>query len=97
MILGWTYNTRSLIISLPNQKYTAWAHDLDQLLLKGTSSHNDLNSIIGRLNHVTYVIPTARHFLSRIRHFKSSLQFRRLVTIPHLVKQDIKLWLDFLH
>ena len=56
VILGWTYDTHSLIISLPNQKYTAWAHNLEQLMLKGTSSHSELDTIIGRLSHVAYVI-----------------------------------------
>ena len=86
VMLGWTYNTQSLIISLPNQKYTALTHDLEQLLLKGTSSHNEIDTIIGRLNHVAYVIPTDRHFLSRIQNFKFSLQFCSLGTIPRLVK-----------
>ena len=70
---------------------------MDQLLHKGTTSHSELDTIIGHLNHVAYVIPTARDFRSRICHFKSSLQFRCLATIPCIVQQDIKLWLDFLH
>ena len=72
VILGCKYDTRSLVISLPDQKYFAWSHNLEQLLHKDTTSHNELDTIIGRLNHVAYVIPTAKYFLSRIRHFKSS-------------------------
>ena len=97
VILGWKYDTCRLIISLPDQKYSAWSHDLETIMHKGTTSHSELDTIIDRLNHVAYVIPTARHFLSRIRYFKSSLQFRRLASIPRLVQQDIKLWLGFLH
>ena len=73
MVLGWKYDTHSIMISLPDQKHSAWSHDLEKILHKGTASHSELNTIIGCLNHVSYVIPTARHFFSRIRHFKSSL------------------------
>jgi hypothetical protein len=40
-------------------------------LVPPPSSRGDkLRNMVGRLNHVGYIIPAARHFLGRIRHFE---------------------------
>ena len=94
--LGWVYNTRTLRISLPDHKFKAWSKDLESLLSSKTTTASSLESTIGRLNHVGYLIPTARHFLSRLRKLQKKAQFRRHTPIPNLVLEDIKLWGDFL-
>ncbi len=66
-VLGWTLDTRRLEISLPLDKYTAWSTDIKRVRAEGSCSHKELETLVGRLNHAAYVLPTARHFLSRIR------------------------------
>jgi len=51
--------------------------------------------MIGHLNHVGYIIPTARHFLRRIRKLKTTSRFRRQINIPGQVLADIELWISF--
>jgi hypothetical protein len=74
IVLGWVVNTRSLVISLPSDKYKRWSEDINKMISSGKSSNELLESTIGRLNHVAVIIPMLRHFLGRLRHafFRSS-------------------------
>ena len=95
-LLGWLYNTRKLLISLPTNKFIAWSKDIRQIIKSKQSTFKELETLVGRCNHAAYVIPTARHFLSRIRALKTSSRFRRITSIPKHVITDLQLWLDFL-
>ena len=52
--------------------------------------------LIGRLNHIAFVIPKARHFMSRLRRLEQSTNKRRTVRITNEAKKDSHLWLSFL-
>jgi hypothetical protein len=67
IVLGWRINTRLLEISLPDDKYLAWSGDLRRLRASRQCPAKELETLIGRLNHTAYIIPNARHFMSRIR------------------------------
>jgi hypothetical protein len=67
IVLGWTLRTRQLLIALPDDKFDAWTHDLHTMITLGKSTFGDLETCLGRLNHSAFVIPLARHFLSRLR------------------------------
>ena len=95
-LLGWVFDTRRLLISLPVDKLNCWTSDILDIIIASEATYKQLDTIIGRLNHVGYIIPTARHFLSRIRNLKSKARFERTTHIPQLVKADLYLWLDFL-
>jgi len=96
LLLGWLFDTRRLLISLPDDKLQAWSTDIKHLLGTKQATHPQLDKLVGRLNHVGYIIPTARHFLSRIRKLKTKAKFKRQVSIPSLVLADFELWLTFL-
>jgi hypothetical protein len=64
-ILGWTINTRRLVILLPKDKFDAWTAELNKIVKARRTTFGDLKTMVGRLNHVAYVIPLARHFLNR--------------------------------
>ena len=95
-LLGWFYDTRRLRISLPSNKFKAWSNQVRDLIKSRQTSFSALDTLIGRLNHAAYVIPTARHFMSRIRSLKTKARFKQTVSIPRLVTADLALWLDFL-
>ena len=67
IVLGWLINTRLLTMSLPNDKYLAWKKDIQKLIDHGDVTKEELESVIGRLNHASYVLPLARHFLSGLQ------------------------------
>jgi hypothetical protein len=63
VVLGWVINTRSLLISLPLDRHTKWSLDISKMISSRETSHDFLESTIGRLNHVAGIIPMLRHFL----------------------------------
>lgn len=53
IILGWLVNTRTLTISLPEDKHTRWSTDIKKLLAAPKARFKDIESLIRRLNHVS--------------------------------------------
>ena len=41
IILGWIFNTRKLLISLPGSKAIAWTNEIDEILQLGKASAKD--------------------------------------------------------
>jgi hypothetical protein len=62
IILGWQINTHNLTISLPQEKYLAWMSDIERFLAQRFAQQTELDSLVGRLNHVGYIIPLGRFF-----------------------------------
>jgi len=62
-VLGWNLNTRSLLISLPENKALDWLRDIDTILLAKKVNYKLLESILGRLNHIACILHPMRHFL----------------------------------
>ena len=96
-ILGWHFNTRLLIISLPENKYIAWSQQILNILEARRVKAEELEILIGRLNHAVQIIPLVRHFLSRLR-FALSKAKNKWVFIPisKRLEHDLELWLKFL-
>jgi hypothetical protein len=55
--LGWEINTRNLLISLPADKYKRWTEEIKRMIASSKTSHDSLESTIGRLNHVAGIMP----------------------------------------
>jgi hypothetical protein len=47
IILGWDFNFRRLLISLPENKFIAWTTNIRKLLVKGSTTAKELESTIG--------------------------------------------------
>jgi hypothetical protein len=76
IVLGWILNTRALLIALPQDKFEAWTKDIQAIVDTLRVTFGDLESTLGRLNHVGYVIPLARHFLSLLRLRRAEIEQR---------------------
>ena len=98
MILGWKWDLRQLIISLPFNKYTSWSAGLLTMITEGTVTTAHLETTIGRLGHLALVIPFVHHFLSRLRelHTRASRGKRHSTQIPPNCIADLKLMNFFL-
>jgi hypothetical protein len=96
MILGWKVDSRRLLISLPDDKFRNWSSDIRLLLSEPTVTHKQLEITIGRLNHAGFIIPLARHFLSRLRTALLAAAHRHVTHLRHKHKADLRLWLCFL-
>jgi hypothetical protein len=64
VILGWTVDTRKLSVALPQDKFRMWTGSVEDILRRHKSPipAKELETLMGRLNHASYVIPYARHF-----------------------------------
>jgi hypothetical protein len=97
-ILGWVVDTRRLLLSLPPNKVLAWSASIQAMLDDPRKvSYEDLDTLIGRLNHCGFLIPQARHFMGRIRTAKHSASKRRYTRLSLDVQLDLGLWLGFIH
>jgi hypothetical protein len=94
--IRWLINTRLLLISLPPNKHHAWTSKIQCLLAQGFTTKTDLETLLGRLNHIGYILPLARHFLNRLRSLKDSPWHCHTKTIPPAQQEDLKLWIKFL-
>jgi hypothetical protein len=96
-VLGWTIDTRRLLVVLPQDKFLAWSGDLRETISSRRISNEGLLSLIGRLNHVSFLIPLSRHFLTRLRRRLSTQRHgRQQISLSDEEINDLALWLDFL-
>jgi hypothetical protein len=94
--LGWVLDTRRLLISLTMDKYSAWAATILFVLATEYITYKVLETMVGRLNHVCFIIPNARHFMSRLRWLLESSGSGRKIPLRPQVMADLRLWLQFL-
>ena len=97
IMLGWLLCTRTCKIYLPTDKAETWNKDILDLLNKRIVSLKSLESLIGRLNHVGYIIPTARYFINRLRHLLFRCEKYGTQKIQKWESDDLKLWQKFLN
>jgi hypothetical protein len=97
IVLGWNLNTRLLLILLPTDKYEAWSSDITAIVVSKRTTFSELESTVGRLNHVGYIIPLARHFLTRLRlRIRKRRHKHQHLSLNQAELDDLDLWLDFL-
>ena len=67
IILGWLYDLRRLTVGLPENKAIAWEQATLDLLNRGKTNADDLESNIGRYVNIEMLLPYVHHFLSSLR------------------------------
>jgi hypothetical protein len=95
-ILGWLFDFRRLLVSLPENKFTAWTDAITDILKRMESTAKELEKNIGRLVHLGMIIPAIHHFLSRLRDLQTRAENRRKIKINEKCAEDLKLMLFFL-
>ena len=98
IVLGWLLDARRLMVGLPDDKYKAWSNDLEEVIESGQVEFSQLESLIGRLNHASFVIPLSRHFLNELRwrlENRNSMK-RQNFRLSTGELEDLKLWRIFL-
>jgi hypothetical protein len=66
MFLGLFIKTRRLTIALPPEKSSAWSNEIRDMMSKRKAvKHKDLQSLNGKLNHVCFITPDAKHFMKK--------------------------------
>ena len=96
ILLGWEIDSRALSIALPPDKVIAWKQCISDILKKTSISWDDAKTLVGRLNHVGFIIPSARHFLNRIRRLEYIADKHGRAKVNRETSADLALWLKFL-
>ena len=92
MILGWIVDTRNLEVQLPEDKIKLWLFDLDMMIENKMTFKKQIESVIGRLNHVGNIIPMSRHFLSRLRVVEAHCKKYRYRRLSATELHDLRWW-----
>ena len=96
ILLGWKLNTRQLLVSLPFDKYKAWSNDIVEILQRESTTFNELDSLIGRLTHVSVILSNMKHFMSRLRQERRRAKNRRSIKLKEEAVEDLLLHQQFL-
>ena len=98
VVLGWEIRTRPFVVALPFDKYQAWQEDLDRVIREDRATQQETESLIGRLNHASFLIPLSRHFLNEIRVKCLSVPRKKGQHIRFTKEEleDLVLWQHFL-
>ena len=95
--LGWTMDTRRLLVSLPFHKFKAWDGEIEQVLERSSISHEGLKSIIGKLENVILIVKMGRHFMNHLYALEMRIDGEsHNFQINVGVKEDLKLHRKFL-
>ena len=93
IVLGWRLDTRRLLIALPDDKFGAWSEDLNRLISQPRGRFEDIDQMVGRLNHSSFVLPFSRHFMGRLRELLKPRRHKDcLVPIGREARADFALW-----
>jgi hypothetical protein len=66
IVLGWELDTHILMIRLLFDKFVAWVEDLTTHIQAVNLTFQQLETLVGRLNHAAFVFRLSRHFLGRL-------------------------------
>ena len=91
VMLGFSLNTRSLTVALPEHKFVAWTDSIKSITKKGSATHDELDTLVGRLTHLSAIVLPILHFLSRLRQVRDRAKNRREIRIPAAVGEDLEL------
>jgi hypothetical protein len=101
IILGWVIDTRRLRVSLPDYKVKAWTQSILDILKTGKATLAELETLVGRLNHIGEIARATSHFLGRIRYTKDQCKHQNKsrfyrFTIGEDALKDLALWVKIL-
>jgi hypothetical protein len=96
IIFGWHFDFCTLTITLPKQKHIAWSSKIRTMIATGRMTKNALESTIGQLGHIGFVILWVFHFLSRLKTLLSQACIKRVITINENCKNNLVLMLKIL-
>jgi len=96
MILGWFFDFRRLLVSLPDNKFKAWSDAIREMIQTKITTSSILECNIGRLVHLSMVLPGVHHFMSRLRDLLKRSKNRSKIKINQVCLEDLELMLFFL-
>ena len=98
IVLGWELNARKLLVILPFYKAQDWSTQVTKLIVHGSHlvSHKELDTLVGRLQHIASVFYPSSHFLGRLRSALQKAEQHGSTRLNKNHKHDLQLWLSFI-
>jgi len=98
IVLGWELNARRLLVILPLHKAQDWSTQVNQFIVHGSHlvSHKELDTLVGRLQHIASVFYPSSHFLGHLRSALQKAEKHGSTQSNKNHKHDLKLWLPFI-
>lgn len=96
IFLGWLFDLRRLMVSLPDHKFKAWFASIDAILQRMYTDHAEMETLIGRLEHMCTMNQMARHFMSRLRFLMNRCLKQRRTKLQPAEAEDLRLMQAFL-
>jgi hypothetical protein len=72
-VLGWILDSQRLMVSRSDEKHCLWSVEIRHRLEKGSLRSKELETLVGRMEHVGYLTPFMKHFLGRLHRFKDTI------------------------
>ena len=60
-------DTRKLTIGISEQKFISWQESIDKMITNKFALGDELETLFGRMTHLSIIISQVLHFLSRLR------------------------------
>lgn len=96
-VFGWIINTREFTVSLSDDKHRNYSKIIKDMLSSYKKiKEEDLESLIGKINHAAFVIPLLRYFLTRLRYRLKCIKTKGSQLLHKWDREDLKLILKFL-
>ena len=96
IVLGWFFNFRRLTMALPINKHAAWTGTFHQMIKTKKTNAKELRQQLGRMVHVSQVLPEINHFLNRLRCLLRRAENRRSIAINDDCLADCRLLIKFI-
>ncbi len=96
-VLGWSVNTGLLHIYLPPEKFTDWNNDINSYLTNPKVSKKNMETLVGRLDHVASLMEMLRHFMNRLRNALQRSIKTRFTTLTLQELKDFVLLQQFIY
>ncbi len=81
IILRWPFNFGTLTVTPPEHKHIAWLQEIQLMIQMHKTTTKLMESTIGCMGHVSFMIPGVYHFLSHLRSLLACSWNRRMITI----------------
>ena len=95
--IGWILNTRKLLVKLPEHKCKAWITDLKNFIKRISVNHNDLKSLIGKLENVIIITKMQSHFMNNVYALEmKSSETKHNIKVTRNARKDAELHIHFL-
>lgn len=94
--LGWDIDVQNFCLKLPTYKFRAWSHSMKTMLKAGVTSFSPLETLLGRLTHMSVIMLNILHFMGRVWQLCISASKWRSVKLSLVHTEDITLLHEFM-